>query len=58
MDRNLFFILRGKLVMGVEHKKHDCDEGEIFKLTHAVGKLSKMASKKFDAKFKDKSSDG
>lgn len=39
MDRSLFFILRGRVVMGVEHAR-DIDDGtKIFKLTHAASKL-------------------
>lgn len=40
--------------MGIQHERDFDDGTKIFKLTHAVGQLSKMATKKFSEK--DKSS--
>jgi hypothetical protein len=41
-DRNLYFILRGRVAVGVETKPEEEEETKIFKLTHANSKLQKL----------------
>lgn len=50
MDRNLYFILKGKVTMGVEKQVlNDHEDTKIFKLTHTGSKLAKMQKKDKDS---------